>query len=177
MSKKVRAILSRVFKRGHPDVYTAAKLYAEKKGIATTDVVASAVTAYLASDAEGKEELEQAVQARRSSGGGGGKASLKPAIEMFKEMCGAMGDMFNTMNTARSSLQASSLIADYKAVTSAAQEIKKIGGEGGSGSLEDTIATVFLENLFGGKMKGRLKGKKSGKSTGKAEVEEVDLKD
>ena len=172
MSKKVKAILSRVFRRGHPDVYTAAKLYAEKKGIATSDVIAAATTAYLASDAEGKEELEQAVQARRSSGGGSG-ISMKPAIEMFKEMCGAMGDMFNTMNTARSTLQASSLVADYKAVTSAAQEIKKIGGEGGSGSLEDKVAEIFLTKMLG----GSLKGAKSKKKTGKADVEEVDLKD
>ena len=172
MSKKVKAILSRVFRRGHPDVYTAAKLYAEKKGLSTADVIASATTAYLASDAEGKEELEEAVKARRASGGGG-KADLQPAIDMFKQMCGAMGDMFNTMNTARSSLQASSLIADYKAVTEAASEIKKIGGESGSGSLEDKVATIFLEKMLG----GSLKGAKSKKSTGKAPVEEVDLKD
>ena len=170
---KVKAILSRVFRRGHPDVYTAAKLYAEKKGLATADVIAAATTAYLASDAEGKEELEEAVKARRSSGGGG-STSLKPAIEMFKEMCGAMGDMFNTMNTARSSLQASSLIADYKAVTQAASEIKKIGGESGSGSLEDKVAGMFLEKMLGGKL-GSVK--KSGRKTGSGDVKKIDVED
>lgn len=176
MSKKVKAILSRVFKRGHPEVYGAVKDYAEKKGLSTADVIASATAAYLAADAEGKEELEQAMKERRtvSGGGGSGIAGLEKSIELFNTMCKSMGTMFTTMNEARSSLQASSLVADYKAVTEAASQIKKLGGESGSGSLDDTIATIFLEKLLGGKLP---KLGKSKKKTGKSEVKEVDLKD
>jgi len=167
LSKKIKSILRRVFGRSHPDIYTAVKDYAEKRGLDVGDVVAAAVSAYLASDAEGKEALEKAVASSRPAKSG--SVSLRPAIEMFKEMCGAMGDMFKTMNEARSSLQAASLIADYKAVTEAAQEIKKLGSESGSGSLEDTIATIFLENLLG----GRLRKVKSKRPTGKAPVEKI----
>jgi tellurite resistance protein len=163
---RVKKMFSKIFKREHPDVYDAVKSYAEKKNIDPADVIAAAVTAYLASDAEGKDELEKAVKSRRSSEGTG---DLKPAIEMFKTMCDAMGDMFRTMNEARSSLQASSLIADYKAVTEAAQEIKKISGESGSGSLEDQIASIFLSRILGGGINIPRK-----KLTGKAPVETVE---
>ena len=141
MSKRIKSILRRVFGRSHPDIYTAVKDYAEKKGLDVGDVVAAAVSAYLASDAEGKEALEKAVA--ESKPAKGGSTSLKPAIGLFKEMCEAMGELFTTMNEARSKLSAASLIADYKAVTEAAQEIKKLGSESGSGTLEDTIAVSY----------------------------------
>ena len=167
---QVKRILSRVFKRGQPDVYQAMKTYAEKKGIPVSDVIAAACSGYLASDEdEGKEILEQAMSELKSKGRGG-KGDLKEATAMFKEMCGAMGDMFTVMNTARSSLQASSLITDYKAVASAAAEIKKLGGESGGGSIEDVFAEKFIENLLGGKMR---KTSKSKKKTGKAKVEDI----
>ena len=169
LSKKIKSILRRVFGRSHPDIYTAVKDYAEKKGLDVGDVVAAAVSAYLASDAEGKEALEKAVAESRSVKSGGGGANLKVAINLFKEMCGAMGELFTTMNEARSKLSAASLIADYKAVTEAAQQIKKLGSESGSGTLEDTIATIFLQNLLGGK----LPKVKSRKPTGQAPVEKI----
>ena len=169
MASKVRAILGRVFKRGHPDIYDAAKAYADKKNLATTDVIGAAVSAYLAMDEEGQEVLEKHVAARRG-GGGGGKTGLKPAIEMFKTMCGAMGDMFKTMNESRASLQSNALIADYKAVTEAASEIKKLGGEGGSGSMDDYVARLFLGKLFGDSKIPRRPDRK----TGKDKIEEID---
>jgi len=166
---RVQRILNRIFRRGHPDIYQAMKAYADKKGIRVDDAVAAACSGYLAADDEGRTELEKAIEDKRSSGRGG-STDLKPAIEMFTTMCNAMGQMFNTMNSARASLQSSSLIADYKAVTQAASEIKKLGGEGGSGSLEDKAADWFLGRLFGGDLKIE---RKSGRKTGQDKVEEV----
>jgi len=163
-----KQVIKRVFGRGHPDVYGAMKEYAESKGIDVTDAIASACAAYMTIDDEGKEKLETAMAERRK-GGGGGKADMTPAINMFKEMCGAMGEMFKAMNESRASLQSASLISDYKAVTQAASEIKKIGGESGGGSLEDKIAEIFLDRMLGGKI-GSLK---STKKTGTDKVEEV----
>jgi len=172
---KLPAILSRVFGRGHPDIYKAVKDYAEQKGQAPADVIASACAAYLSADDEGKETLEKTMAERRASGGGG--ANINAAVNLFNEMCKSMGTMFKTMNEARASLQSQSLIADYKAVTTAASEIKKLGGESGSGSLEDKIGEAFVtamvERFVGRRIeKGAVKPqKKTGESSG--EVKDV----
>jgi len=170
---KLPTILKRVFGRAHPDIYDAVKEYAEKKGQSPVDVVAAACASYLSVDEAGKEELEKAMAERRAKGGSG--ASMKPAIDMFKEMCEAMGTMFKSMNEARASLQTSSLISDYKAITGAASEIKKLGGESGGGSLEDKVADAFIRSLVE-KFTGRKveTGKeKSQKKTGTGKVEDV----
>ena len=169
---RVKAALSRIFKHGHPDIYEAAKNYAEKRGLSTTDVIGAAVSGYLMSDAEGKDELEEVMKKKRTDSGGG-KGDLSAAVDLFKTMCTAMGDMFKTMNEARSSLQSASLIADYKAVTSAASEIKRLGGESGGGSIEDAFATAMIQRMLGGKMPST----KSKKKTGTSEVVKVGEED
>ena len=170
---RVKTALSRIFRRGHPDIYEAAKSYAEKRGLATADVIGAAVSGYLMSDAEGKGELEEVMKKKRTDSGGGGKGDLTAAIGLFETMCGAMGKMFTAMNTARASLQSASLISDYEAVTKAASEIKRLGGESGGGSIEDAFATAMIQRMLGGK----LPSTKSKKKTGTAPVEKVGEED
>jgi hypothetical protein len=163
---KLKNTISRLLRRSHPDIYEAAKSYADEKGIKLEDVQAAALTAYLASDDEGKQKLEEAIEKSRVEGRGSPQTNIKNAIEMFRDMTSAMGEMFKAMNEARSSLSMSSMLADYRAAAEAAKEIKKLGGEGGTGSMDDMIANWFLSRMF-----GSIDTQKPVKKTGKTPIE------
>lgn len=168
---QVKRLLSRVFRRGHPDIYQGVKVYAEKKGVSMSDVIAAACSGYLASDEdEGKELLEQAMSERRTGGGRGGMAGIDEALKVFDKVCTSMGTFFTTMNTARAGMQKNAIISDFKAAADAVSEVKKIGGESGSGSLEDTLATAFINNLLGGRVN---LPKRTRKKLGSSKVEEI----
>ncbi|MBA7698385.1 hypothetical protein ES703_107062 [subsurface metagenome] len=170
---KVTDILKRVLRRTHPDVYEAVKEYASEKNIRIGDVVAASVSSYLSADDEGKDVLEKAL-AERKGGGGGGTTGIKTAVSLFKDMCEAMSTMFTTLNTAKSNLSAASIVADYKAIATAAEEIKKVGSEGGSGSIGDSLADAFVRNIIETGLGGKLRKKKSTRTTGKTPVEKLD---
>ena len=164
---KIKGALFRAFKRGHPDVYGALKKYCDERGLNVSDVVASASMTWIAADEEGKKDLEEAMKKRRT-GDGGSSSSMKPAIGMFKEMCEAMGSMFEAMNKARAGMSMQSMLSDFKAVSNTLTEMKKAGSEGGKGSMEDLLATALITKIFGGK-EGAAK-----KQTGTGKVKTVD---
>jgi hypothetical protein len=170
---RVGKILSRIFRRGHPDIYQALKAYAEKTGKDPEDVVAAAVAAYMASDEKGKEELERAMSERRRSG-----PDVMAAVKMFTEMGTAMAEMFKAINDLRSSLSVSTIVQDYKTLVGAAQEIKKMGSEGGEGSIEELAAKAFFESIFGSLGKGGSSSASSfmkrAKKTGVGKVRELE---
>lgn len=168
--------LRNIFSRGHPDVYKAVKTYAQERGVPTTDVVASAVSSYLAADEEGKDILEKTMEERRKSGGGGGQANIEAAVKMFTDMTGGMTKLFQATNELRASVSIGSMVSDFKTVTTAVEEIKGIGSEKGSGSLDDILADAFVRGLIK-KMTGVEPGeipKKKGVKTGQSEIETVE---
>ncbi len=166
--------LRNVFSRGHKDIYEAVKVYAQERGVATTDVVASAVSSYLAADEEGKDILEKTMAERRSSGGGGGGANIEAAVKMFVDMTGGMTKLFEATNELRASVSIGGMVSDFKTVTSAVEEIKGMGAEKGSGSLDDVLADAFVRGIIK-KVTGTdvvIPTKKNkGKETGKGEIE------
>ena len=145
---KIKSAMYRVFKKGHPDIYDALKDYCDKKGYNMSDVIASAVAAYMAADEEGKEELLEKMAQRRASGGGN-PLQIKETMELFKDFCSVMKEMFSAINEARANMSVSALISDFKAVSNAMNEIQKAGGEAGKGSIEDLLAAAFVQNLLG----------------------------
>lgn len=165
--------LKRVFRKGHPDIYEAFKDYCDKKGIDTDDAAAAAVSAYLAADEEGKKVLEETLAQRKGSKGG---VDIAGTVALITSVADSMGKMFEAVNTVRSQLSVTQLVNDYKTLTNAASEIKKLGSESGSGSTEDFVAKLILGRLFGGTGEdvGKLLGSKgSGKKTGSGAVTEV----
>lgn len=167
--------LRNVFSRGHKDIYEAVKEYAQERGVATGDVVASAVTSYLAADEEGKELLEKSMAERRA-GGGKGKADISAAVDMFVEMTGGMTKLFEATNALRASVSIGSMVSDFETVTGAVEKIKGIGAEKGSGTLEDTLADAFVRGLIK-KMTGVEPGSipaKTVKKTGQDSVETIE---
>lgn len=166
---KIKGALFRAFKRGHPDVYKVLKKYCDERGLNVSDVTASAVMTWVAADEEGKKDLEQAMAARRTGGGGGSVTSMKPMLGMFKDICESMGSMFKAMNEARAGMSMESMLSDFKAVSTALTEIKKTGSESGKGSMEDLLATALITKIFGGK-----KGEKAAKTkTGTGKIKKV----
>jgi len=167
--------LRNVFSRGHKDIYEAVKEYAQERGIPTTDVVASAVSSYLAADEEGKDILEKTMSERRASGGGG-KADISAAVDMFVKMTDGMTQLFDATNKLRASVSIGSMVSDFETVTGAVEKIKGLGSEKGSGSLDDYVADAFVRGLIkkvtGTDVNISLKEKK-GKETGKGKVEKV----
>lgn len=136
-----------VFRRGHPDIHEAVKLYAEEHGIAQTDVIGAAVTAYLSSDdVEGKALLEKTLGDRRK-GGGGGKPDMVAVAEMFTDMTKGMTSLFTSVNELRSSVSIGAIVSDFKTVTGAVEEIKSMGGQSGTGSVDDRLADAFVEGI------------------------------
>lgn len=166
---KLPAILSRLLKRSHPDVYEALKSYAEAKGSDVGDILAAAISAYLSADDEGKEELEKAMAERRSSGGGA--SNIKGAIALMKEMTGVYKEMAQTFADMRASFQTSQIIADYKALAEAARGITEVGQSKGSGSLEDLFARALVDRMLTGL--GGAPRQTVLQTTGKGRVEKV----
>ena len=142
---KVKRALMRIFKRGHPDIYDALKKYCEDKGLNPSDVVASAVATWLATDEEGKAELEQAMAKRRTAPSG---MDFKMLIGMFKDMCDAMSSMFRAMNEARANMSLSAMISDFEAVSGALERMRSKAAEKGTGSAEDLLYALILSRLF-----------------------------
>lgn len=170
LKEKLRSI----FSRGHKDVYDAVREYAKERGVAATDVIASAVASYLAADEEGKDILEATMKNRRASGGGG---DITAAVEIFTKMADSMSKMFTSVNELRASVSIGSIVSDFETVTSAVQKIKGMGTDAGTGSLEDKLADAFIRGLIN-KMTGGLglgeRKEKSTKTTGKDKVEKVE---
>lgn len=164
--------LRRVFGRGHSDIYDAAKKYADDRGVAVTDVVASAVSSYLAADEEGKIELEKAMATRRASGGG---SDPMQAVEMFTKMADSMAKMFGSVNDLRSSVSIGSMVSDFETVTTAVEKIKGIGADKGKGSTEDVLADALVRGIV-----KRFTGAdvdivpKKARETGKDKVEKIE---
>lgn len=165
--KRIKSALFGVFKRGHPDIYNAFKHYCEEKGINMSDVTASAIAAWMASDDESKAELEQVMKERRT-GGEGGNANIKASLGLFKEVCGSMGEMFKTMNEARAGMSISAMLSDFKAVSSTISEMKSTASEAGKGSAEDLLLTALLAKIIPGGLGG------AKKKTGTGKVKTVD---
>ena len=145
--KRVKSVLFKIFKRGHPDIYDALKDYCDKHGYNMSDVVASAVASFLAVDEEGKQELIEKMSQRRTSGGGS-PLQIKETLNLFKDFCGVMKDMFAAMNEARAGMSIQALISDFKAVSQAMNEIKRAGEESGKGTLDDLIASAFVRGFL-----------------------------
>lgn len=168
--------LRNVFSRGHKDVYEAVKIYAQERGVATSDVVASAVTSYLAADEEGKDILEKTMADRRTSGGGGG-ANIDAAVKMFVDMTGGMTKLFEATNQLRASVSIGSMVSDFETVTGAVEKIKGLGSDKGAGSLDDVLADAFVRGLIK-KMTGTNvelpARKRKGEETGKSEIETIE---
>lgn len=139
-----------VFRRGHPDIHEAVRTYAEEHGVAQTDVIGAAVSAYLSSeDAEGKALLEKTLAERRKGGGGGGeKADMAAAVKMFTDMTDGMTNLFTAVNELRSSVSIGAIVSDFETVTGAVEKIKTMGSEGGGGSVDDRLADAFVEGLI-----------------------------
>jgi len=148
MFGKIKSTIYRVFKKGHPDIYDALKDYCDKHGYNMSDVIASAVAAYLAADEEGKEKLLEKMAQRRVSGGGS-PLQIKETMTLFREFCSVMKEMFSAINEARANMSVSALISDFKAVSQAMNEIQRAGSEAGKGSIEDLLAAAFVQNLLG----------------------------
>lgn len=172
MLNKIRGLLARL-KRRHPDIYGVLRRYCDERGVSVEDVAASAVATWLASDEEARKDLEQAMAARAAgAGGASGAANIRETIGMFKDMCGAMAEMFKAMAEVRSSLSITSIIDEYRALSTAAKEIKSIGESGGAGSLDQLIAQIFLQRMLGGvPTQTKPLGKKK---TGTAEIERIE---
>jgi len=168
--------LRNVFSRGHKDIYEAAKEYAQERGVATTDVVASAVTSYLAADEEGKDILEKTMADRRASGGGGGGANIEAAVKMFVDMTGGMTQLFEATNQLRASVSIGSMVSDFETVTGAVEKIKGLGADKGKGSLDDYVADAFVRGLIkkvtGEDVSISVRDGK-GKETGKSDIEVI----
>jgi len=163
MFKKIRNAIA-ALKRGHPDVYDLLRKYCDERGLNMSDVVASACLTWIGSDESvKKEDLEKALERRRT----GGAADLKAAIELFNSMCNSMATMFEAMNKVRSNLSMSAMLSDFKAVTETINEMKKSASEAGKGSIEDLLLTAFLSRLVGGLPKSE------GKKLGSGDVKEV----
>lgn len=167
--EKIRSLLG----RGHGDIYDAAKKYAEERGVPVTDVLASAVSSYLAADEEGKATLEEAMSKRRASGGGG-QANIESAVKMFTEMTGGMTSLFQAVNELRSSVSIGSMVSDFETVTTAVDKLKGIGAEKGKGSTEDLLADALVRGMVNRMLGGAdLPGKKT-KPTGNEKVEKIE---
>ena len=166
---KIKGALFKAFKRGHPDVYKVLRKYCDERGLNVSDVTASAVMTWIAADEEGKKDLEQAMAARRT-GGGGSSVQIKDTLGIFKEVCSSMGEMFKAMNEARAGMSMQSMLSDFKAVSDTLTEMKKAGSEAGKGSIEDSLATAFIERILSG-----AGGKKATKTkTGTGKVKKVE---
>lgn len=167
---KLPSIISRLLKRAHPDIYEAAKSYAEARGIDVSDVIASAISAYLSADEQGKEELEKAMAERRLRHGS--SIDIKGAVNMLRDFMQTFSELSKTIAETRANFQISQIISDYKAISEAAKEISQIGQSKGSGSLEDLIAQAMINRLLGGL--GTAPQSKEFKKTGKANVEKIE---
>jgi len=168
--------LRNVFSRGHKDIYEAVKIYSQERGVATTDVVASAVSSYLAADEEGKDILEKTMSERRTSGGGG-TADISAAVEMFTKMTDGMTKLFQATNELRSSVSIGSMVSDFETVTGAVEKIKGLGADKGKGSLDDYVADAFVRGIIK-KVTGENVSisTKETKETGKSKVEVIEPK-
>lgn len=165
--------IKRVLGRGHGDVYEATKKYAADHGVAVSDVVASAMTSYLAADEDGKATLEEAMKNRRV-GGGGGQANIESAVKMFTEMTGGMTSLFQAVNELRSSVSIGSMVSDFETVTTAVDKLKGIGAEKGSGSTEDLLADALVRGMVNRMLGGADFPTKKTKETGKDKVDKVE---
>lgn len=144
---KIKGALFRKFKKGHPDIYGVLKKYCDERGINVSDVTASAIAAWMASEDDSKEMLEDVMEKRRTGGGGkGGSSGFN--VQPFKEMCEAMGTMFKAMNEAKAGMSMASMLADFRAVSNTLTEMKKAGSEGGKGSMEDLVATALISKFL-----------------------------
>jgi hypothetical protein len=171
LTGKLRGIITSL-KSSHPDVYEALKKYADDRGVNVTDIAGAAIASYLAGDPEGKAELEKAMERRRQSGDG--VSNVKAAMDLFKEMCGAMGEMFRTMNEARAGMSMSSMLSDFKAVTNTITEMRKAGAEAGAGSIEDILAKAFLQRILGGVFENVPAGDVGKLRTGQGRVKQIE---
>jgi len=163
--------IKRVLGRGHGDVYEATKKYAADRGVAVSDVVASAMTSYLAADEEGKVTLEEAMAKRRAGGGG---TDPMAAVEMFTKMAESMSKMFGSVNELRSSVSIGAMVSDFETITTAVEKLKGIGAEKGKGSTEDILADALIRGMVN-RMVGvtDTPGKKT-KETGNVKVEKIE---
>lgn len=165
-----------VFRRGHPDIYEAAKAYADEVGIPVTDVLGAAVSSYLSSDSEGKARLENALSERRKGGGGGegGMAGIEAALGMFEKMVDTSVKLMTKSQEAGQTLIKGSLLNELRGQAETIEEIRKIGASGDKGGLEDVLAEAFIKRMFEGKGLTLSKGKKSKKKSGKGKVDEIE---
>lgn len=145
---KIKSAVFRIFKRGHPDIYSAVKEYCEEHDISISDITAAALSAWMASSEESKEVLEQKMKQRRLESGSssGGKFNMN----QFKEICEGMGEMFKAMNEARAGMSMTSMLSDFKAVSNTITELKGSASEAGKGSVEDLLLTALLTKVLPG---------------------------
>lgn len=144
---KIKSAVFRIFKRGHPDIYTALKDYCKEHNLDASDVVASSIAAWMASNEDSKAELEEHMKARRI-GTGGGRGDIKAALGMFKEVCGSMGEMFTAMNEARAGMSISAMLSDFEAVSQTIEKMKGKASEAGKGSIEDLLLSALLSRIL-----------------------------
>lgn len=169
---RLPTILSRILKRSHPDVLEATKRYAEAKGVDISDVVASALSAYLSADDAGKDELEKAMAERRLSEGSPRATDIRGATEVVKDLLQTYAEMSKAIAETRANFQVAQIVSDYKAMAEAAKELTTAGQSKGAGSIEDVIAQAMVGKLLGGL--GATRRPSETVETGRAPVKKID---
>jgi len=147
LKDRALAIMKRIFGRGYPEIYSALKDYAKSKGLKVEDVIAAAVTSYMAADEEAKEKLEEAItelKVKRSSSG----MNYEQFLDMFSKMMDITVNAMVKVHQAGQELVKSSVINELKSTIETVEEIKRLGQEGGKGSIEDLISQIMIGSIL-----------------------------
>ena len=169
--------IKRGLRKRHPDIYEATKNYAKEQGVRVDDVLGAAVSSYLSTTDEGKEALEDAIEARAESGGGGGTGmkGIEQALSMFERMSKATVDMMTTAQKAGQDLIRGSLLNEIKNQAQTIEEIKQIGASGGKGGIEDVLATALVNKMLQGAGVSIVKKEKgTTKKSGEGKVDKIE---
>jgi hypothetical protein len=149
---RVRSILKRIFKKGHPDLYRLLQQKAEEQGVTVEDLLAAGASAIISSTDKGAEELAQLMRERRE---GSGKDESEMFIKVMDKYSGVMDTMVNSMvkiQEAGQKLVRGSLLNEVKGTFETAESIKSMGAEGGGGGLLDKVAGELIGNILTGKL-------------------------
>jgi hypothetical protein len=112
------------------------------------DVVASAVSAWMAGDEEAKGDLEEAMAQLRAKRGG--SPDFEAGLAVLEKMTDTVGRLVESLNKLRANVSVSSMLADFKATSQALEEMKRAAAEGGKGSIEDMLFGAILSRFFPG---------------------------
>lgn len=172
---KIMSRIKRMFRKRHPDIYEATKKYAEGQGLRIDDVIGAGLSSYLSTTSDGKEALENAIEERGRKGGGSSTSGMEEALQMFERMVDTSVKLMTKSQEAGQQLIKGSLLTELKSQAETIEAIKSIGAEGGKGSIEDVLATAFVNRLLEGKgISFKKKTTKKKKKSGKGKVVEIE---